>query len=274
MTTIQHFDSSADNYEANTGGCTVEVTEQCLSLLPEIGSDSVVLDNACGTGLATDVLLRSLKDGTSPTVHVVDGASNMVEIARKRFVTNEKIHAQVAAGSDLSAFADDTFSHSLTIMGLFFFTDPAQGAREVYRTLAPQGTAVVTGWSDLGHLDSVHTVQKVIQPEQKPFQMPIAEEWLDPGHMEQVLSSAGFGSRVEMSEITVHWAADDLAALVRNMMTRLAVVVMKEWTDEEKKKAEELFPEAMKPNCEEFTRSDGTRAMGLKMRAYIGLCRK
>ncbi|KAH6895663.1 S-adenosyl-L-methionine-dependent methyltransferase [Thelonectria olida] len=274
MTALEHFDASAASYEANTAGCTVEVMEKCLSLLPEIDTDSVVLDNACGTGLSTHVLLRTLKDGSKPTIHVVDGAPKMVEISRKRFEAYENIHAKVAPGEDLSAFSDGTFSHSVTNMGLFFFADASKGARELFRTLAPGGTAVVTGWSDLGHLDSVHRVQKAIRPEDKPFQLPIAKEWFDLGHMKQVLSEAGFGTRVETSEVTAHWAADNLQDLVQNMTTRLAAAVMKEWTDEEKKKAEELFPEAMKPKYEEFTRSDGTKAVGLKMRAYIALCKK
>lgn len=47
-------------------------------------------------------------------------------------------------------FDEAMFDISVTLFGLFFFSDPAKGAREIYRTLKPGGTAVVRCWKFVG----------------------------------------------------------------------------------------------------------------------------
>ena len=60
-TALEQFNLEALHYEGFVAGCTREVAEQVVSdLLPGINPDSVILDNACGTGIVIDVLLKEL----------------------------------------------------------------------------------------------------------------------------------------------------------------------------------------------------------------------
>jgi hypothetical protein len=48
------FDKASEVYERMTGGCTREVAKFLLTLDPQVNSSSLILDNACGTGLVTE----------------------------------------------------------------------------------------------------------------------------------------------------------------------------------------------------------------------------
>src|SRR4051812_1826083 len=80
LTAAEHFNKSAANYEAITGGGTRELAQHAISLiagLKPLTSESKILDNACGTGIVTDIILQS---GIQPQIHAVDCAENMVSI--------------------------------------------------------------------------------------------------------------------------------------------------------------------------------------------------
>ncbi|KAF2186088.1 S-adenosyl-L-methionine-dependent methyltransferase, partial [Zopfia rhizophila CBS 207.26] len=136
---LGHFEQAADLYDKTTGGSTRDVAIRALDLLPAVAPDSIVLDNACGTGVVTSEVLRR-----EPTarVHAVDFAANMVEMARARFSGKSNVACAQMAGEALT-FADCTFTHSITNFALHLFGDASKGAEHIYRTLKPGGAAVV-----------------------------------------------------------------------------------------------------------------------------------
>jgi len=202
------FKDFADNYEASTGGCTREVAIHLTDMLPPVDADSVVLDNACGNGIVAQELFFKNPD-TPLKMTCVDGVKAMVDLAR------HVVPAVASSAAELSfdvmdgvklSLPNETFTHSITNMGIFFFSDASAGAYEIYRTLKRDGTAIVTSWKYFGYLPVIHEAQKAVKPDDPLFKWPIADEWYEASHLEKTLKSAGFGS-VEMHEKTVYYAS-------------------------------------------------------------------
>jgi ubiquinone/menaquinone biosynthesis C-methylase UbiE len=232
LTTDEMFDMMASTYEASTGGCTREVAMHLVDMLPAIDSNSVVLDNACGNGIAAQELLFKYPD-TPFKLTCVDNAKPMVDLARKALPATKSsatLSFDVMDGVDLT-YPDETFTHSITNMGLFFFPDAAKGAAQIYRTLKPGGTAIVTSWKSAGHLAVVHEAQKAVKPDDPLFRWPISDDWYEASHMRKTLEGAGFKD-VEMHEKTVHYAAksvEETCGYIFEMWKKMGP----KWTDEE-----------------------------------------
>ncbi|KAL2674333.1 hypothetical protein Neosp_012784 [[Neocosmospora] mangrovei] len=272
---IQHFNADAAVYEARTGGCTRELAEHCIHLaenIKQIDDKSIILDNACGTGIVTDVLLRSSStSAVQPEIHAVDGAENMVRITAEGIPSGTKAHTATMMGEQLD-FPDSTFSHSFTNMGLMFFADPAKGAKEIWRTLQPGGVAAVTIWTEPRNVDVIRDVQMQVKPEDPPFQVPVSPEWLKTEHTVDLLNEAGFRN-VQASEVEVHFGAETAEAVADILMDGMGAMVFAASTDDEKKKARELTVDAVNKVGVAFTRGDG-QGVGIQLRAGIIIGRK
>ncbi|KAF9878824.1 methyltransferase type 11 [Colletotrichum karsti] len=267
---LEHFDAVAQSYEKSTGGCTRELAERFVPLL-NITSDSVVLDNACGTGIVTDVLLQKFGDKKLPEIHAVDGAPKMVEISEARFVSNNRVRSAVMPGENLD-FPDSTFTHSITNLGFLFFDDASKAAAEVWRTLKPGGIAVVTNWKELGYLPVLRKLQQEIRPEEEPFNVPIEPEWFEPHHTEKILRSAGFQD-VGIQEMVAHWGAESLDEVSSSVVQMFGPAVFRDWSDGDRKKAMEMVPSILKDTAVSLTRN-GTDCVGVEMKAIVAICKK
>jgi ubiquinone/menaquinone biosynthesis C-methylase UbiE len=287
-TAVEHFDRSAENYEKYTGGCTRELTRFLLDL-PQLADagvpGSIVLDNACGTAIVTEEIIRrrrSVGEGAEPatagTIHVVDAAPNMVDIARRKLeALNDgqryTITSNVMPGEHLAAFADDIFTHSITNQGILFYTDGLAGAREIHRTLRPGGVAVVTSWSDLGYIEPVvKAAQLEVRPGERPYQLPLAPEWFSPAHLELVLTQGGFRD-VEISAVKVHYGAGTVEGVVE-LLAHSFSAICKDWLDDEKVKFRALMQEKTAAIAEPYTMPNGDMGVGIPMRASVAVCRK
>lgn len=179
------FNLSAPTYESSTGGCTRELARYAISLLPDITADSHILDNACGNGIVGQELIYRAQHANQsvPRITSIDGSENMVGLAQdslKKLVSTEserkeKLAFGVMPGEKLG-FADTMFTHSITNLGILFFSDGRVGVREIYRTLKPGGTAVVTTWGELGYIRTIQAAQKVCMPNAPLFRVPVGEE--------------------------------------------------------------------------------------------------
>lgn len=267
---VDHFNEIAHSYEKSTGGCTRELAERFVPLL-NIMSDSVVLDNACGTGIVTDVLVNKFGPGKGPAIHAVDGSSRMVEIVEARFHESKNVTAAVMPGEDL-AFPDETFTHSVTNLGFLFFDDAQKGAAEVWRTLRPGGVAVVTNWEELGYLPILRRLQREIHPEDEPFDVPIGRDWFRPAHTEEVLRSGGFQD-VGLQAMTVHWGAGSVEEVASSLVQMFGPAVFKGWSEEEKEKAVQLLPSILREETVSLKR-DGRPCVGVIMKAIVAVCKK
>jgi SAM-dependent methyltransferase len=261
--TLQHFNQAADLYEKSAGGCTRELADRSIDLLPEILPDSVVLDNACGSGVVT---LEALRREPSVRIHAVDYAPKMVEMVRSRFADSPNVTCDEMAGEFLT-FPDDTFTHSITSLGIQFFTDPVKGAHQIFRTLKSGGTAVVTTWEELGYLPAMHKSQLTVRPNDTPFKVPIPEVWFQQTHVEKTMRDAGFKD-VKIVIAEVYFTVESLPILFDTFVPWLA-----DWSEAEKAQMKSLLV----GNALEIAvriRRDGQELLGIPMKAIVAVCKK
>ncbi|EMT74318.1 S-adenosyl-L-methionine-dependent methyltransferase [Fusarium oxysporum II5] len=271
LTATEHFNKTADKYEATTGGGTRELAQHAISFIADLKpltSESKILDNACGTGIVTDIILKS---GIQPEIHAIDVAENMVSIARDRFSSHPNVHAAAMTGEELS-FPDHTFTHSITNLGLMYFTDADKGAREISRTLHPDGVAVVTGWTTMGHIKIIQEVQAQIRPDDTPFKPPVSDIWLDPEHTKAVLSGAGLD--VHTSTVIDVYLGGETADGVADILTHgFGSRAFESWSEEEKEKGATVMKKIVRERAVPFTRPSGS-GVGIKVTGTIFVARK
>jgi ubiquinone/menaquinone biosynthesis C-methylase UbiE len=157
------FDKASEVYGRMTGGCTREVAKFLLTLDPKVDSSSVILDNACGTGLVTEEMLAQFSDGASPKSFAADLAPSMIanieaKAKSKGWIVDgdgeSALTVSVMDAENLS-YPDNTFTNSYTNLGFPFFSNGEKAAGHVYRTLRPGGTAFISTWKKLGYLRPV-----------------------------------------------------------------------------------------------------------------------
>lgn len=113
-------------------------------------------------------------------------------------------------------FPDACFTHSITNLGLLFFGDAGAGAREIWRTLRPGGTALVTCWKCLGYDAVIWEAQRAVRPDAQVFRVPIPKRWFEAGWLEETLREGGFVD-VEVSEKVVYYAAGSVEGLMESV---------------------------------------------------------
>ncbi|RKK74793.1 hypothetical protein BFJ69_g8229 [Fusarium oxysporum] len=271
LTATEHFNKTADKYEATTGGATRELAQHAISFIADLKpltSESKILDNACGTGIVTDIILKS---GIQPEIHAIDVAENMVIIARDRFSSYPNVHAAAMTGEELS-FPDDTFTHSITNLGLMYFTDADKGAREISRTLHPDGVAVVTGWTMMEHIKIIQEVQAQIRPNDTPFKPPVPDIWLDPEHTKAVLSGAGLDVHTS-TVIDVHLGGETADGVADLLTHGFGSRAFESWSEEEKEKCAAVMKKIVRERVVPFTRPSGS-GVGIKVTGTIFVTRK
>jgi ubiquinone/menaquinone biosynthesis C-methylase UbiE len=243
------FNMEAAKYEALTAGSTRQLARYLIEISPPIDADSVVLDNACGTGVvAQEVLLARFAAGAAPPkITCTDAAPAMVDIARdvcQGMVSSYKSHDSANVAADASNIAadvmpgedlrlpDNHFTHSFTNQGVTFFSDAVKGASEIYRTLKPGGTAFVTAWSrELGHVRVIQEAQKAYKSDATLMRFPIPDQWYQASHLEKTLRDGGF-EHVSVHETTVWYATKTMDELVGNLYG-LFLNFPVGWTDDE-----------------------------------------
>ncbi|KAH6850112.1 S-adenosyl-L-methionine-dependent methyltransferase [Chaetomium sp. MPI-CAGE-AT-0009] len=286
-TAVEHFNASAESYEKYTGGCTRELAIALLNLpqLADAGTPgTIILDNACGTGIVTEELIRRHHHtNTGATIHAVDAAPNMVALAQHKLSTtlppnhhhHHTITTHTMPGEHLT-FPDNTFTHSITNLGILFFADGPAGAAEIYRTLRPGGgVAVVSTWTDLGYLDPVvRAAQRAVRPGEEPYRLPIAAEWLEGEHLRAVMVGAGFGEDgVAVEVVRAHYGAGTVEGVVE-LLGHSFRGVCEGWGEGERVRFGEVLRERVAAVVEEYVMPDGERGVGIPMMAAVAVCRK
>lgn len=293
-TAIQHFDDAAKSYEELTGGCTRELARYILTLTPDTGTESTILDNASGPAIVTEeLLLRTAAPHNTPrAIHVVDASPAMIEAARAKKLglattaaaaatteaaaaADSAIHFAVMPAESLE-FSDNTFTHSFTNLGILFFADAVQGAREIFRTLQPGGVAVVTSWADLGYLDIVRKAQAAVRPDATPYALPISESWFLQKHVEDVLREGGFSS-IEVHEREVHLGAASLEGVCGLLVRSFGSVCM-DWDGGEQEAFKARLVDFARPVAREYRvgggADGGADGFGIPMMAIVAVARK
>ncbi|KAL4957562.1 S-adenosyl-L-methionine-dependent methyltransferase [Aspergillus filifer] len=165
----------------------------------EPSSSSVILDNACGTGiLASEVLRNFESEGSKPRIFAADLAPGMVEkfrikADRNGWLSEEDKRLDISVmDAEALTYPDNTFTHSYTNLGFPFFPNGEKAASEVYRTLKVGGTAFVTSWKTLGYLAHIQRAQLAVRPGSVPWETPMPKQWYTMEMLVNTLQAGGF----------------------------------------------------------------------------------
>lgn len=205
--TSDGWSSFADRYEKSIGITTRHVAKRLLLESPPFSKNSVVLDDACGTGIITEEVQETLRSQPDVTVKVyaADSAPQMVQVFDSKvnkakesdnWPNIAEVYTNVARAEDLdeSIVPSDLITHAYMNFGIFFCSDPLKAASHIYRSLAPGGTAFFTTWADLGYENTMRNTEKTCNPDGQAFALPWAQEWEQPEYLASILREAGFNN--------------------------------------------------------------------------------
>ncbi|MCJ1291117.1 hypothetical protein MMC34_002660 [Xylographa carneopallida] len=268
------FASIISVYEHRIGHACRAVASHLPPLLrsfPATGGS--VLDNACGTGAATQEFLKVYP---SAQVSAADVVPPMVQSFKAIIAADPALAAQVKdlrlENSEDLTYVDNTFDAVLTNFGIFFFTDPVAGAKQIYRTLKPGGTAVVTLWKTFGFKPILWEVQERVKPAAPLTELPLMEPWRDPKMLEKVLKDGGFRS-VEFSVVKEGMWGKNKADFVTVLLENFGAMVARNWTNEEKAKLAPVTSQVIDEMQDKFCITNGMK-VGCMMEAWAAVCTK
>lgn len=246
-----------ETYEATGGGVTAEAAVHNLTLLPSIPAGSVVHDNGCGAGTVTRLLL-SPSSGTPTDAKIY--ATDMDQIFLDKLQQDVSQHnwpVEVSnQKSEALSFADNFFDCSIANFAIFFTSNAGlDGAKEIYRTLKPGGTAVVNCWATIPWLGPILKTHMRFR-NGKPYPAPPIN-WSDGQQIQKVIREAGFAEgkmRVEKSEACARCAESEVRAWAERSWAFLAGIGG--WYDEDEEKWDEEV---------DFLKSELLKADGIKV---------
>jgi ubiquinone/menaquinone biosynthesis C-methylase UbiE len=192
-------------YETTGGLVTAQFASHNLALIPPIQEGAIIHDNACGSGTISRLLLSSPNPPSGLKIHATDIDPPFLSALRHTTNQNHWPISVTNQKSETLNFADNTFTHSLTNIAIFFTSDAGLGgAREIFRTLRPGGIAVVNCWAHVTWLLPVRAVHEHFRPG-KPFPTPVVA-WHDGQHIQKVMRDAGFNEQDMRIERSDAWA--------------------------------------------------------------------
>jgi ubiquinone/menaquinone biosynthesis C-methylase UbiE len=191
-------------YNATGGAVTAQFTSHNLTLIPPIPSNSIVHDNACGPGTVSRAILSS-----NPPPDVKIHATDIDQIFLDALSSEVDEHHWPVSVSNQKleslSFPDNYFTHSITNIGIIFATNGGlDGAKEIYRTLKPDGTAIVNCWQKITWLPAFIHAHTTTRPS-IPFKLPPVV-WNDGQQIQKVMREAGFKSENMSIETSEAWA--------------------------------------------------------------------
>jgi ubiquinone/menaquinone biosynthesis C-methylase UbiE len=144
-----------------------------LPMLPlmNIGARETVLDVGCGAGWLCRMLASQIPQGR---VVGLDVSNEMIERARAASANFSNL-TFIVGGVDRIPSPDNAFSKVLSVESAYYWPDPARGIQEIFRVLAPGGSA----WVLINYYrDNPHCHQWGAQYE-IPSHLLWADEWAE-----------------------------------------------------------------------------------------------
>ncbi|KAF1829687.1 S-adenosyl-L-methionine-dependent methyltransferase [Decorospora gaudefroyi] len=195
-------DGKVSVYEATGGAVTAQFAANNLSLLDPIPPDSIVHDNCCGAGTVSRLILTSNPPHSNIKIHATDIDQKFLDVLQADVLKNSWPIEVSNQRSEALPFRADSFTHSITNIGIFFTSSAGlDGTKEIRRTLQTGGTAVVNCWETITWLLPLKLVHEALRPG-KPYPAPPLL-WNDGKQIKKVMLEAGFEMeemRVEKSE--------------------------------------------------------------------------
>ena len=144
------------------------IVEPMLALI-EFNLHDKVLDVGCGTGWLVRRIARRVSAGLAAGMDVADA---MLERAKALSADLPNV-VFARGGADAIPWNSDFFTTVLSVESSYYWPDPAQGLREIFRVLSPGGSAwiLINYYRDNPHCHQWGELLKV------PTHLFSAEEW-------------------------------------------------------------------------------------------------
>jgi ubiquinone/menaquinone biosynthesis C-methylase UbiE len=194
--TAEGWDAASEMHASVFAPFSAQFAADVVCMYPPNASDAV-LEVAAGTGSLTEFLAPHAR-----SVLATDISPLMVDrIARS---ANANVTAAVMDAERLE-LADDAFDAVYCMFGVMFFSDRAQGLREMLRVLKPQGRCTITTWSPRsGILRPLAQAVATIMPDSPPAKALSEPPVLGTvAELQNELRAAGL-ERVEVHEAVHH----------------------------------------------------------------------
>lgn len=183
--------------------CRISITASgiALSLLPPLSSTSVVHDNGCGTGAATEAVVAS-QPPPGIRIEGTDVAPPFIATYQERIDKfGWPAKASIADCLDLNSFADGTFTHSISAYLFMGLSDDVKAASEIRRTLAENGMAAVILWEQAPHIPAIIEASRIVRGADSLVPAPLSHQDYKASHAKAAILAAGFDeSKVKVTQ--------------------------------------------------------------------------
>lgn len=229
-----HYEIAAPTYES-VNSFKKDISRDLLFLLPTLGSSSVIHDNACGPGIVTAEIqaLFQSRSSVPPKLHATDFSPAMISLLDSKATEGQWSNVVTAVmDAEKLGFESDTFTHSITNFGIFLFPDPERSIKEIFRTLKPGGTAVVTSWATLSWLTMLQDVQRRVNPEAPTWEGPFAG-WMGSERLRKTMVAGGFDDKnIEVKRIETVLNGDTRDAYLNAMRDAWTGRITENWNEQ------------------------------------------
>jgi SAM-dependent methyltransferase len=141
----EYFDQVADRWDSLRSGYFSEAVREAAILKAYLHPEMVVADVGAGTGFIAAGLAPLVR-----SVHVIDGAEAMLDVARKNLADFANLEFHHADGLSLP-LPDGSLDAAFANMYLHHCPDPLPAIQEMVRTLRPGGRLVLTDMDSHDH---------------------------------------------------------------------------------------------------------------------------
>jgi ubiquinone/menaquinone biosynthesis C-methylase UbiE len=277
---LMFFDKFAASYESSSAPMK-HLANHLLVLGPALTQQSVVLDNACGHGIVTGEILNLPAARRPAVIHAADFSPKMIEILRDKASSGDgvdgvdsqkwtSVRSVVMDAQNLDGYANDMFTHSYTNFGIFIFPDPEKAAKEIHRTLKPNGgITIVTSWKTLGYASVFQRAAQAVRADAPAYHGPMSAEWLTDAKLRAVMEAGGFKpGDIEISSTSASLVMSDFAhsSFMKMMSSNIVKVISDGWTSDDRSKLEKQVEKEMESSAE--------RKETVEMEAWVALARK
>lgn len=302
----QAITKDVDLYAEITANSTRDVARAILDFLPPIPANAKIHDNGCGSGEVTSAILERLTTaqdaatavrGPGVSIEATDIDDSYLDRLRANLHdAHDEQPAEVTVShmpAEQLAFAADHFD--LSIANFVVFLTPEEGLpalRHMHRTLKTGGTAVVTAWARLPHVDPVRAAHLAtragsagdVGPDTEthhpgPPPPPLREippQWWSGPYLRDAVVRAGFDEgRVALRSVTVSITARDERHLARVLWSYLGPPVTG-WLPSDEARWDEAMDVIVHSfgQMEGFQRLEGEGGLRIELTANVVLATK
>jgi ubiquinone/menaquinone biosynthesis C-methylase UbiE len=206
------FNAAAPFYDRTFRPVSEPYAQHIIDILPDITSTSIIDDNAASPGVVASQVLARFPQGPRPRIEATDFSEALISALQDRIAKEgwqDCLRASVMDSQEL-AFEGETFTHSIMNMAVFIIPDADKAVSEIWRTLKPGGTAVLTSFKENGLVGLIQRAQTYIRPNSPKFSF-YDQQWVKADKLKSTLEKAGFDAgkiRIEAKEVSTVGTGD------------------------------------------------------------------